>query len=93
MFGADIDETKNPELAQEGAGAFQVLVDALVAQQQDGLVRGDDPRQLALFIWANVHGIAMLALDRRLEHQQVDGEALTRYAIERLHTGIARVTT
>lgn len=93
MFGTDIDETKNPELAQEGAGAFQVLVDALVGQQQDGLVRGDDPRQLALFIWANVHGIAMLAIDRRLEHQQVDGETLTRYAIERLHTGIARVTT
>ena len=82
----------SPELAQEGAGAFQVLVNSLVAQQQDGLVRRDDPQQMALFIWANVHGIAMLALDRRLERQHTDGDALTRYAIDRLRTGIALVT-
>ena len=92
MFGADIDDAASPELAQEGAAAFQVLVNSLVAQQQDGLVRRDDPQQLALFIWANVHGIAMLALDRRLEHQHTDGEALARYAIGRLHTGIDLVT-
>lgn len=91
MFGAEI-QAKNPELAEEGARAFQVLVDSIVAQQQDGLVRRDDPRQMALFIWANVHGIAMLALDRRLEHQHADSDALTRYAIERLRTGIALVT-
>jgi AcrR family transcriptional regulator len=92
MFGADTRAATNPELAEEGTRAFQVLVDAIVAQQQDGLVRRDDPRQMALFIWANVHGIAMLALDRRLEHQHADSESLTRYAIERLRTGIALVT-
>jgi AcrR family transcriptional regulator len=91
MFGAEI-QAKNPELAEEGARAFQVLVDSIVVQQQDGLVRRDDPRQMALFIWANVHGIAMLALDRRLEHQHADSDALTRYAIDRLRTGIALVT-
>ena len=31
------------DLAKEGAGAFQVLVDALVAQQQQGLVRRRQP--------------------------------------------------
>jgi AcrR family transcriptional regulator len=92
MFGAEIHAAKNPELAEEGARAFQVLVDSIVAQQQDGLVRRDDPQQMALFIWANVHGIAMLALDRRLEHQHADSDALTRYAIARLRTGIALVT-
>lgn len=91
MFGADVRTAKNSELAEEGAAAFQVLVDSLAAQQQNGLVRPDDPQQMALFIWANVHGIAMLALDRRLDQQQADGEQLTRYAIERLHTGIALV--
>ena len=29
----------------------------------------------------------MLALDRRLEHQHTDGEALARYAVGRLRTG------
>ena len=92
MFGAEIHAAKNPELAEEGGRAFQVLVDSIVVQQQDGLVRRDDPRQMALFIWANVHGIAMLALDRRLEHQHADSDALTRYAIDRLRTGIDLVT-
>jgi AcrR family transcriptional regulator len=89
MFSADVTAVVNLELSQEGAGAFQALVDSLVAQQQDGLVRKDEPLQLALFVWANVHGIAMLAIDRRLEHQHVDVEALTRFAIDRLRTGIA----
>jgi AcrR family transcriptional regulator len=92
MFAADISDEANPELAQEGAGALQVLVNSLIAQQQDGIVRGDDAQQMALFIWATVHGIAMLALDRRLEHAQADVEQLSRYVIERLHTGIGLVT-
>lgn len=87
MFGADIRENGTPELAEEGTRSFQVLVDSLIAQQEHGIVRGDDPMQMARFIWANVHGIAMLALDRRIEPDQV--EPLTRYAIERLHTGTA----
>ncbi len=92
MFGADVGAAENPDLEEEGARAFQVLVDSLVSQQQDGLVRRDDPQQMALFIWAAVHGIAMLALDRRLEHQHTDGEALARYAVGRLRTSIALAT-
>lgn len=90
MFGADIDSTANPELMEEGAGAFQALLDSLVAQQQSGLVREDSPQQMALFVWATVHGIAMLAIDRRLEHRHTSVEALTRYAIDRIRTGIAK---
>jgi AcrR family transcriptional regulator len=93
MFGADISEAGNPELAQEGAGAFQVLVDSLAAQQRAGLVRADNPHQMALFVWANVHGIAMLAIDRRLEHQPATVDDLTRYAIDRIRTGIAAITS
>lgn len=87
MFSADIREDGTLELAEEGTRSFQVLVDALIAQQQDGIVRRDEARQMAHFIWANVHGLAMLALDRRIE--PADVEPLTRYAIERLYTGIA----
>jgi AcrR family transcriptional regulator len=89
MFGAPLDEAADPDLAREGAAAFQVLVDALLEQQRDGLVRADDPLHLALFIWALVHGVAMLAIDGRLQHMKGDVGTLARFAVERARTGIA----
>jgi AcrR family transcriptional regulator len=90
MFGGFLARpSPEPELAEEAAGAFQVLVDALVAQQQVGLVRKDDPLQLARLIWALVHGIAMLAIDGHFAHQHADAEALSAFAIERIGAGIA----
>jgi AcrR family transcriptional regulator len=89
MFGGVLDHRHpDPELAREGAGAFQALVDALVAQQQAGIVRPDEPLQLARYIWAIVHGIAMLAIDGQLGRPQCDVDALARFAMERARTGI-----
>jgi len=93
MFGGVVtDHSADPALAAEGAAAFQVLVDAILSQQQAGLVRQDDPQQLARFIWAIVHGIARLAIDGQLHASHAEAEALTRYAIERMRTGIAATT-
>jgi AcrR family transcriptional regulator len=88
MFGGFIDpKTSDPELAREAAGAFQALVDALAALQHDRVVRPDDTVNMARFVWAVVHGIAMLGINGQLrEPGSVDD--LTRYAIERLWTGI-----
>jgi AcrR family transcriptional regulator len=92
MFGGFLARpSPDPELAEEAAGAFQVLVDSLVAQQQAGLVRKDDPLQLARFIWALVHGIAMLAIDGHFQHEDANVEALSAFAVERVSTGIAEV--
>jgi AcrR family transcriptional regulator len=89
MFGGGFElDTSAPELNEAGAGAFQALVDALVEQQAQGLVRREDPQTQANFVWAVVHGVAMLAIDGSLEHQGADVGALTRYAVERLRTGI-----
>ena len=89
MFGGFLATgVTDPDLLAEASGAFQVLVDALVAQQKAGLVRRDDPLQLARFIWAIVHGIARLAIDGQLRCSPADVEALTRYAINRARTGI-----
>jgi AcrR family transcriptional regulator len=94
MFGGFLARgSPDRELAEEAAGAFQALVDALIAQQQAGLVRPDDPLQLARLIWALVHGIAMLAIDRHFEHQHADAETLSAFAVERIRTGIAAVAT
>jgi len=90
MFGGFVRTAPtDPDLLAEASGAFQLLVDALVAQQQAGLVRQDDPPQLARFIWAIVHGIARLAIDCQLRGPHADAETLTRYAMDRVRTGIA----
>src|SRR5918993_945873 len=48
MFGGHVrNAAPDSDLAKEGAGAFQVLVAALVAQQEQGLVRTDHPLALA----------------------------------------------
>jgi len=87
MFGGFVKGHADPELVQEASGAFQALVDAIVALQQSGEFRRDDPLQLARVIWAQVHGIAMLAIDGQLEHQGSTVESVARLALERLRTG------
>jgi AcrR family transcriptional regulator len=88
MFGGFVEaEASDPELAAEAAGAFQALVGALAMMQRAGTVRNDDTVTMARFVWAVVHGVAMLAIDRGLRKPGAV-EELTRYAIERLGTGI-----
>ncbi len=43
--------------------------------------------QMARFVWAVVHGVAMLGIDGQLP-EPGGVEELMRYALERLHTGI-----
>jgi AcrR family transcriptional regulator len=94
MFGGFVTtHATDPDLMAEASGAFKALVDALVTLQQDGLVRRDDPLQLARFIWAIVHGIARLAIDGQLRGSPEDTEALTRFAIDRVLTGIGDRTS
>jgi AcrR family transcriptional regulator len=86
MFGGYVrNAAPDSALATEGGGAFQVLVDAIVAQQKNGRLRRDDPMALAQYIWATVHGIAMLAIDGQLKQPIED---VIRFANERLRTGI-----
>ena len=92
MFGGFVDpEARQPELVIEGQGAFQALVDALAALQQAGLVRGDDVVTMASFVWSVVHGVAMLGIDGELR-KSAGVEELTRYAIERLWSGISTLS-
>jgi AcrR family transcriptional regulator len=88
MFGGFVGpECRQPELASEADGAFGALLDALAALQREGFVRGDDTRTMASFVWAVVHGVAMLGIDGELR-EPGGVEGLTRYALERLRTGI-----
>jgi AcrR family transcriptional regulator len=88
MFGGFVDpKACDPELATEAAGAFQALVDALVSLQGDAIVRSDNTLTMARFVWAVVHGVAMLGIDNQLPEPGAV-EELMRYAIDRLQTGI-----
>ena len=53
---------------------------ASISQQKQGLVRRDNPLALAQYIWATVHGIAMLAIDGQLKQPTDD---VIRFANER----------
>jgi AcrR family transcriptional regulator len=92
MFGGlvDAERVACDELVENATSAFQVLVDAVIAQQGEGLVHADDPAELSRYIWATVHGIAMLGIDGQLRDEAGGAEALMRFANERLRTGIAR---
>ena len=88
MFGGVVRSGDRCQASGDpGTDAFQVLVDAIVEQQGSGLIRGDAPLQLARFIWAVVHGVAMLALDGMLS--KAEAIALAKFANERMHTGVA----
>ena len=72
-----------------GARAFQLLVDALTSLQRAGLVRGDEaPAQVALYVWAAVHGVAMLAIDGRLPAGPGGIRDVIDYAVRRIGTGM-----
>lgn len=70
---------------------FQVLVDALVEQQNAGGIRRDDPVLMARFVWAIVHGTAKLGIDGQLPGE-AQREALEHYAAQRIHASIRQET-
>jgi len=93
MFGGFIESAaKDDEFIGEARAAFQVLVDALVAQQNAGSIRRDEPVLMARFVWALVHGTAMLVIDGQLP-EAPQKEALQQYAIERILTSIRSETS
>lgn len=91
MFGGFVDDgPRDDDLMRESTAAFQALVDAIVALQQEGAVRKDDALQLAQFIWAVVHGVSMLIIDGQLAHHRAPIDDLIQFAVERINTGVAR---
>jgi len=90
MFGRFLEScVRDPELVQEAEGAFQALVEALVAQQREGLARRDDPVMLARFVWSVVHGIAMLTIDGQLPADDGARSVWNHYASQRLQAAVA----
>jgi AcrR family transcriptional regulator len=88
MFGGFIESAaKDDQFVEEARAAFQVLVDALIEQQNAGAIRRDDPMLMARFVWALVHGAAMLFIDGQFA-ETVQRESLEQYIFERLYASI-----
>ena len=51
------------------------------------MIRRDDPLQLARYIWAVVHGVAMLVIDGQLPPTAVPDD-LAAFAMHRIRDGI-----
>jgi Tetracyclin repressor-like, C-terminal domain len=88
MFGRFFESAaKDDDFVAEAKAAFQVLVDALIEQQNAGAIRNDEPVQMARFVWAVVHGTAMLAIDGQVA-EAAQREALELYSVERTYASI-----
>ena len=90
MFGVwNSREHHDSALRAAGTRAFQLLVDALATLQRDGVARRDEPPvAVARYVWAVVHGIAMLGIDGRLPDGPAGVREVTAFAMRRLGTGI-----
>ncbi len=92
MFGGFIESAaKDDHFMAEARAAFQVLVVALIEQQNAGDIRRDDPVLMARFVWAAVHGTAMLFINGQLP-ESAQREALEPYVAERIYAAIRRST-
>ena len=92
MFGGFIESAAKDDLfIAEAKGAFQVLVDALIEQQNAGDICRDDPVLMARFVWALVHGTALLFIDGQLP-EPAQRAALEPYLAERIYASIRQPT-
>ena len=90
MFGVwGSREHDDSALRAAGTRAFQLLVEALSALQREGIARRDESAlAVARYVWATVHGIAMLGIDGRLPDGPGGVRDVTDLAVRRLGTGI-----
>lgn len=76
------------EQARIGDSAFRVLLDAVVAAQQAGVLPPGDPRPRAWTAWSLVHGISKLAIGGNLPLSRRKTLAFTREAAASILQGL-----
>lgn len=90
MFGGFVEKADcDPDLRGTAESAFAVLVEALAELQHQGLVRAGHPQEMAVFVWASVHGFAMLAVDGQLAEHAPSLDGMTEGVIARVWDAIA----
>jgi len=77
-------------LAADAAASFDVLLDALGALERDNAIPiAADRPALGRYVWATVHGVAMLSIDGQLGPDTAAADALTALTLDRITAAIA----
>ncbi|WP_395494588.1 TetR/AcrR family transcriptional regulator [Acetobacter sp. KSO5] len=71
MFSSDADKTIDPQLHDAAMDTFGILLELLQKGEEDGSFRPVAIRALAAASWAQVHGLAMLAISNQLLEEKV----------------------
>ena len=91
MFsGVLTDWTGYPDLRRHAEAAFNVLLDAVRAGQQEGRIGPGNPVELAEITWAMSHGIATLGMARQLQRTPTPLEGLAALGWRILARGLRR---
>jgi AcrR family transcriptional regulator len=82
MFGGYMkyEPGQHTSLHDAGIGAFQTLVDLIVASQLSGLVMKGDPIAVSIAAWSTLHGFCSLAVHKRLDFLVENPDLLSRAA-------------
>lgn len=88
------DALEDDAVAQAGDAAYRILLDAIAAAQQAGLIATNvDNQILAVTTWSTVHGLAILLLDgsiKKLLPHPLDDAQLASYVVQALASGIMK---
>lgn len=83
IMDAPMDSDENRDEWEEGNKALASLENILIACQQTGRFKDQDPRVLAFSIWSYMHGMCSLSLRKRLRCYSVeDGKRIPRESFE-----------
>lgn len=91
MFATDLDAKRHPAARKAADEAFAGLLALLTECQQSGAIAAGDTLTLARITWAQVHGVAMLAIGRQFQiRTQAEVLVFAVEAMEALLTGLER---
>ncbi len=89
MFGGVLEDwNRYPDLIEHASAAFNLLLDTIRDEQQQGRIVSGDPIELAEITWSLSHGIATLGVGRQLERTPTSVEDLAVLACRTLETGL-----
>lgn len=79
MFGREVGpRSKFPELQAASTPTFMSVVDGVRRCQAEGILRTDSATNIAMMLWAAVHGLTILAMDRQIPLRLNDDPELVR---------------
>jgi AcrR family transcriptional regulator len=76
-----------PELATAGKAVFDILVTTIQQCQAENKIKSGEPRALAYIIWATVHGLSSLLIDKQIRNL-TDVEELATFTTQTLLDGL-----